>query len=232
MLNKIIFTLILISSFSSFSSESIGFYSSGSINDSTSIDQYNGHFEKLFRSRKRLYATDYLLDFVSEFTDRFFALNPEIEKFQIGDISAVRGGKVSRHTSHQNGLDIDIVYLRVNKKGQSLDNPEWGEYFVKGGVVSKNFDTQKNWELFKSIVERGSVGRIFVDGAIKKKFCKLYGSSPNGLEKETLRRLRPAKYHLTHFHLRLKCHPSHKKCKPQADPANSTGCYNLKMITL
>ncbi|WP_372652704.1 penicillin-insensitive murein endopeptidase [Halobacteriovorax sp.] len=232
MLNKLIITLSLLYCSHSFSSESIGFYSNGSLNNSASIDDYNGHFEKLFRNRKRLYATDYLLDFVSEFTYSFYVKNPSIEKFQIGDISAVRGGKVSRHSSHQNGLDIDIVYLRTNKLGQDIDNPEWAEYFVKSGVVSKNFDTKKNWELFKSIVSRGDVGRIFVDQAIKKKFCSLYGSSPTSIEKETLRRLRPAKYHLTHFHLRLKCHPDHVRCKPQADPANSTGCYNLNVEML
>lgn len=232
MCKKIVSLILVLYGLSSFSSESIGFYSNGSLNNSASIDQYSGHFEKLFRSRKRLYATDYLLDFISEFTESFYIKNPKIEKFQIGDISAIYGGKVSRHSSHQNGLDVDIVYLRVNRKGQRLDNPEWGEYFVRGSTVSKNFDTEKNWELFKSIVERGDVGRIFVDKAIKTRFCNLYGSSPSRIEKETLRRLRPAKYHLTHFHLRLKCHPSHTKCKPQADPANNTGCHNKTLESL
>lgn len=213
--------------FNSLASESIGYYSNGSVLNSVSIDQYSGHFEKLFRGRKRLYATDHLLSFISEYVEQYIDQYPNTEKFQIGDISAVNGGQISRHASHQNGLDADLVYLRVNKAGQDINNPEWGEYFVKNSKLTKNFDIGKNWSLFKMIVSKGGVGRIFVDTAVKKKLCELYGSTMDSLEKETLRRLRPAKYHLTHYHLRLKCHPEHKRCQSQPDPVNSTGCGNL-----
>ena len=232
MTQKLILLIALLLSSNAYSSKAIGYYSNGSVVDSSSIDEYNGYFEKLFRGRKRLYATDYLLDFVADFTNGFISTYPDTEKFQVGDISAKRGGPISRHASHQNGLDIDIVYLRVNKQGQSLSNPEWAEYFARSGRVTKNFDTKRNWELFKHIVSKGNVGRIFVDTAVKKKFCDLYGTSPSRLEKETLRRLRPAKYHLTHFHLRLKCHSSFTKCQKQADPANSTGCQNILIENL
>jgi len=230
---KIIISIaFLLLSHNLLASEAIGFYSNGSLVNAASIDDYSGHYEKLFRSRKRLYATDYLFNFLFDFSEEFIADHPDTEKFQLGDISALNGGKISRHASHQNGLDIDIVYLRVNKRGQDVDYPEWKEYFVKNGAVTKNFDLTKNWELFKLIVSKGDVGRIFVDKAVKKAFCKEYSSSRNKLDLETLRRLRPAKYHLTHFHLRLKCHESFKRCQKQADPANNSGCNELLIESL
>ncbi|PIK15591.1 penicillin-insensitive murein endopeptidase [Halobacteriovorax sp. JY17] len=232
MFKLITFAVSLLCISNSYSSEAIGFYSKGSIINSSSIDEYSGDFEKLFRSRKRLFATDHLLSFISDFTSEFTSSHPGIEKFQIGDISAERGGFVSRHSSHQNGLDVDVVYLRVNKKGQDVDYPEWGEYFVKNGKLTRNFDISKNWQLFQFIISKGGVGRIFVDTAVKKKFCELYGSSPSPREKETLRRLRPAANHLTHFHLRLKCHKSYANCREQDDPSSGSGCANLIVESL
>ena len=217
---------------SCYSSESIGFYSNGKVKESVSIDSYHSHFEKLFRTRGQLYSTTFLLDFVIDFIDEIKNDYPNVEKVQIGDISAKHGGKINRHQSHQNGLDIDVVYLRTNRRGQRIDNPEWGEYFTSGEKLTKNFDVKRNWKLFQNITSHPEVGRIFVDWAVKRKFCELYGSSSRRDIQNTLRHLRPAKYHKTHFHLRLKCPSSDKKCKKQAPPSAGTGCSNLALEEL
>jgi penicillin-insensitive murein endopeptidase len=225
---KIILTLFICTlSLEILSSEAIGFYSKGSIKNSASVDHYEGHFEKLFRNRKQLYSTDFLLSFVKNISIEIKKKYPDVEKLQFGDISSITGGKINRHQSHQNGLDIDIVYLRVNKTGQSTTNPEWGEYFTKDNKLTKNFDLNRNWELFKLMVSKENVGRIFVDWAVKNKYCSLYKNSSDDLVKETLRRLRPAKYHKTHLHLRLNCPKTDSRCRKQAPPNRTTGCSNL-----
>jgi penicillin-insensitive murein endopeptidase len=227
---KLLITFLF--SISCYSSESIGYYSKGRIQDSVSIDNYTSHFEKLFRDRNQLFGTDHLLDFVSKLALEIKSDFPDVEKLQIGDISAQNGGKIYRHQSHQNGLDIDIVYLRVNKQGQSTTNPEWGEYFTKGDRLTENFDVDRNWKLFKNIVSKGGVGRIFVDLAVKSKYCELYSDSNDELTKQTLRRLRPAKYHKTHLHLRLECPSKYSRCRKQSPPANNTGCNSLRIEEL
>ena len=223
---------VILFSLNTFASEPIGFYSKGSIRDSVSVDNYNGHFEKLFRSRGQLYSTETLFHFVKLASAEIKEIYQDVEKLQLGDISSATGGKINRHQSHQNVLDIDIVYLRVNKSGQSLSNPEWGEDFTNGKNVSKNFDVNRNWKLFKLMVSKGNVGRIFVDSTVKNKYCSLYKNSDDSLEKETLRRLRPAKYHKTHLHLRLNCPKNAARCRKQAPPAQNSGCSNLTTETL
>lgn len=208
-------------------SQAIGFYSKGKIKDSKSIDSYTGHFEKLFRNRGQLYSTDYLLDFFSSASREIKKVYPDVEPLQVGDISALKGGKIKRHQSHQNGLDIDVVYLRVNKSGQDLSNPEWAEDFVEGSRPSKNFDVERNWKLFKMLVKSGKVGRIFVDWAHKRKFCELYDKSMDPLDFQTLRLMSGAKYHRTHFHLRLLCKESYSRCRKQSPPNNSTRCSEI-----
>lgn len=222
---RILISFFLI--FSSVASEPIGFYSKGNIKDSASVDNYNGHFEKLFRSRNQLHSTETLLTFVRDISNEIKTKYQDVEKLQIGDISSVNGGKINRHQSHQNGLDIDVVYLRVNRRGQSLSNPEWAEDFSKGKIVSSNFDVKRNWELFKIMVSKGSVGRIFVDWSVKNKYCSLFSDSIEPSDKEVLRRLRPAKYHKTHFHLRLECPKNASRCRKQSPPTNNSGCSNL-----
>jgi len=205
-------------------SKAIGFYSKGKIKDSVSIDKYTGHFEKLFRTRGQLYSTDYLLDSFAKSSLEIKKIYPDVEALQVGDISARSGGKIKRHQSHQNGLDIDVVYLRVNKSGQDLTNPEWAEDFVDGKNVSKNFDVERNWNLFKMMVKKGNVGRIFVDWSTKRKFCELHGASSDPLDFQTLRLMSAAKYHRTHFHLRLLCKKEYSRCRKQSPPINSTRC--------
>ncbi|WP_127716061.1 penicillin-insensitive murein endopeptidase [Halobacteriovorax sp. HLS] len=231
---KIFTKIILPLSFmtSVFASTPIGYYSKGKIENSQSIDQFSGHFEKLFRGRSNLYATEYLLSDVVTIAEDIKSNFSDVEKLQIGDISSLNGGNIPRHASHQNGLDIDIVYLRVNKTPQSTTNPEWGEDFTNGKKVSKNFSVQRNWKLFTNIVSMGNVGRIFVDWSVKTKFCEIHGTSQDPLVKETLRRLRPAKYHKTHFHLRLECPKDAPKCRKQDPPANNTGCNNMEVDSL
>ncbi|OUR97319.1 hypothetical protein A9Q84_13425 [Halobacteriovorax marinus] len=229
MLKNIIVAIFLIIAFTtkSYSAEAIGFYSKGKVKNSVSVDSYEGHFEKLFRSRGQIYSTDYLLDFIAKSSLEIKKLYPDVEALQIGDMSARKGGKIKRHQSHQNGLDIDIVYLRVNKSGQDLANPEWAEDFVSGRNVSKNLDVSRNWNLFKMLVKSGKVGRIFVDWSTKREFCKLHGDTQDPLEFQTLRLMSAAKYHRTHFHLRLLCKDSYSRCRKQSPPSNSTRCSEL-----
>lgn len=226
-------TLICLSmTFSTNAAEAVGFYSKGSLKDSASIIDRNINVVKLFKSREKLYSTNEMLDLIeglARFSKEKF---PTAEAIQVGDLSAARGGKATRHASHQNGLDADIVYFRVNEKQQDVNNPEWGEYFIAGQEVTKNFHMQRNYEALKYLVENFDVRRIFVDAAIKKEFCKVASDSGKMEETETiefLRRLRPAKLHQTHFHVRLGCPKGSTRCKAQAEPPKGSGCHGLSM---
>jgi penicillin-insensitive murein endopeptidase len=156
------------------------------------------------------------------------------ERVQIGDMASERGGTLSMHSSHQNGLDADIAYLQTDQLER--DPEEWGERgfevdFVRNKHVTRNFDQKRNWFLLKEIVSRGTVSRIFVDPEIKRLFCerssKLDPTTPENVRIEVLRRLRPYPDHDDHFHLRIDCPASSKKCLNQAAPPPGSGCTRI-----
>ncbi|EQC47993.1 penicillin-insensitive murein endopeptidase [Bacteriovorax sp. Seq25_V] len=226
-------TLICLSmAFSSNAAEAVGFYSKGSLKDSLSIIDRNINVVKLYKSRGKQYATEEMLNLIEGLANFSRENFPSAESIQVGDLAAVNGGRATRHTSHQNGLDADIVYYRVNEKAQDVNNPEWAEYFVSGSKVTKNFHVQRNYTALKYLVENYDVRRIFVDTAIKREFCKLASNSGQLKDPGTvefLRRLRPAKLHQTHFHVRLGCPEGSKKCESQAEPPKGAGCDSISM---
>lgn len=223
----LIFTMLCTAAVSADDTEALGYYNNGKLKNGESILQRKDNIHKLFMSRKRAYGTQQLIDMVAaiadESTSRF-----KMDKLQVGDLSDVDGGSAKPvHVSHQNGLDVDIVYLSREDKLQKTDEYTWEEWFVVGSKVTKNFNPYRNWEIFKFIVNKqGGVSRIIVDTAIKKSMCEFSAKmGEKSANTEVLRRLRPSnKHHKTHFHLRLKCPKGDASCVDQAEPPAGDGC--------
>ncbi|EQC52336.1 penicillin-insensitive murein endopeptidase [Bacteriovorax sp. DB6_IX] len=232
---KIILGLALISFNSTYASEAIGFYSKGQLKNSEDI-YHNSTFIKLFQKRGKNYTTQEMLTELNKLADLTRRMYPNAERLQVGDLSAQNGGKINRHVSHQNGLDADVVYLRHNNYEQSEEAPEWEEYFVKSGKITKNFHKARNWFILDYLVHNTDANRIFVDQAIKSYYCKemlnkaKYSKEEIARHTATLRVLRPAKYHKTHFHLRLNCPKDDKRCENQVPPPAGSGCNSLNII--
>lgn len=216
-------------------SEAIGFYSDGKLKNSENIYN-NSNFIKLFKKRGQSFTTTEMLAELNKLSDVIRRMYPKAERLQIGDLSAQSGGKIHRHVSHQNGLDADIVYLRHNGYEQPSSAPEWEEYFVRSGKPTSNFHKVRNWFMFDYLVHNTKVNRIFVDKAIKSYFCstklnkKKYTPEQIKRNINTLKHLRPAKYHITHLHLRLKCPKGDNRCKNQAKVPSGSGCNNLNVV--
>ena len=227
MLQRILLALVLFHTTTLMASEAIGYYSDGKLKDGESIMERGTLIRKLFLQRQRFFGTTIKQETISDAADFVRQTYPEAEVLQVGDIANKNGGACKEHASHQNGLDVDIVYLTKNGKLQSQNAPYWEEDFVKNGKVSANFYLERNFALFKHLIHSKPVGRIFVDEAIKKMFCEY--AKKNNLMKdvetvETLRRLRIEKLHSTHFHLRLTCAEGDYSCKDQAEVPAGTGC--------
>jgi len=234
-MSKIMVVLLTLLSLNTHASEAIGFYSDGKLKNSENIYN-NSSFIKLFQDRKKSFTTSEMLFELNKLSDLVRRMYPNAERLQVGDLSAQNGGKAYRHVSHQNGLDADVVYLRHNNYEQDEKTPEWDEYFVKSGRVSKNFHKIRNWYILDYLVHNTDVNRIFVDKAIKSSYCReklnknKYTAEQIKRNIATLKILRPAKYHSTHFHLRLNCPSTDKKCKNQTPVPSGSGCNSLDII--
>lgn len=225
-LKGILLGLALLST-QNYAAEAIGFYSNGSLKNGISIMDGNYKIHKLLQGRKKFFSTLELQETIGDASDYIQSVFPDAEPLQLGDLSAQHGGKAPGHSSHQNGLDVDIVYLTHNKKLQSTNATYWEEDFVKNKKVTANFHVERNFELFKFLVMEKNVQRIFVDQAIKKTMCNYAKVNNIAKEKsviETLRRLRVADLHSTHLHVRIRCSANDLKCTEQAEVPAGPGC--------
>lgn len=208
-------------------SESIGSYSKGSLKNADSILDKSVSIHKLFLARKKFYTSDSMHEVIRDGAEYLRQEFPDVEVLQIGDLSALRGGSAPGHSSHQNGLDMDVVYLTHNKRLQSPEAAYWEEDFIVDGKISPNFHHQRNFAFFYFLVHHHPVQRIFVDAVIKKEMC-LYSKQAgiwNDLKvQETLRRLRVLDLHRTHFHVRIRCPETNSSCVSQEEVPKGHGC--------
>src|SRR4051812_37928745 len=135
--------------------QAVGFYSQGSLLNASQFDLAGPGYVKIFRPRDRLYATSDLIAVIESAAIKVQAAFPHFsDRLQIGDVAARAGGTLGGHASHQNGLDADVAFLRVNHTEQNPDlTTGFQETFVRNGKVSGNFDIERNWAFVQALVD-------------------------------------------------------------------------------
>jgi penicillin-insensitive murein endopeptidase len=130
---------------------------------------------------------------------------------------------ITRHTSHQVGLDADIWFTPMSDHVQT---PEEREFGLAVDVVAKDqldvdpqvwTHTQTN--LIRTAAQDPAVTRIFVNAAIKKAMCREAGP-----DRDWLSKVRPWYGHAEHFHVRIACPADSPECTPQPPPEAGDGC--------
>lgn len=206
--------------------QAIGFYSKGSMINAIQFPLEDDGLIKLFRPRNRAWATTDLVSVVQAAIGDYRSIYANSEQIQIGDVANEHGGSIGLHASHQNGLDADIAYLRLDHGIQDPNSVAgFEESFVKSNQISNNFDFERNWALVKALVSSGKINRIFVDKSIKRELCekaRIWGEYTPDLE--YLRRLRPWPNHDDHMHVRITCPDTSPQCLMQAEPPAGNGC--------
>jgi murein endopeptidase len=65
----------------------------------------------------RRWGNDRLVRMVLRVVDEYWLENPEAPRVAIGDLSRRHGGDFRpKHASHQNGLDVDVYYPRLDRR--------------------------------------------------------------------------------------------------------------------
>jgi penicillin-insensitive murein endopeptidase len=75
----------------------------------------------------------------------------------VGDLSASRGGKISRHNSHRTGRDVDFLFYLTRPDGIPVENPGFLPLGADGFVQlpGENYallDVRRQWLLFKALL--------------------------------------------------------------------------------
>lgn len=191
---------------------SIGKYNAGCVKNSYELPESGKGYQVIRTSRERNFANSEMVDFLKELARKFH------DKFSanilVADISQKGGGPIlDDHSSHQTGLDADILFFH-NAEHNELYSIKEREKLKPVSTLnsSKNkIDFNKwshlNGELLKAAANFQEVDRIFVNPAIKKHLCENYPGE------EWLKKLRPWWGHDGHFHVRLSCPENNPKCE-------------------
>lgn len=202
-----------------------GFYSSGKLDFAWQLPQEGEGFVRLSHDRDHGWGTQSMIEMIERTSIEMSQLYPTQERLLVGAISKEKGGRIRRHNSHQNGLDVDLGYFRVNGQTSPGNPNRFLETMVRRGRLSKNFDLHRNWELVKTLFRYGKVQRIFMDRVIKRELCK-YSKEIGEKEayQEVLRSIQHYPNHRNHFHVRLHCPDFADKCRKQFEPHQDLGC--------
>lgn len=135
----------------------------------------------------------------------------------VGNMSSRNGGKLSPHSTHQSGRDVDLGYPQVLPAGEELN---WRV------MNSRNLDAKETWALLSMLVQTGQIEVIYIDREIQKLLHE-YAVKQNLMSKAALKRwmeypaptgsgspvIQHVKGHADHMHARFKCQAHESQCK-------------------
>jgi len=172
------------------------------------------------KTRGRSWGTDEMVLGFQDIASRFMDAHPGDPGIRIGDISKKGGGAVSNHHSHENGRDIDIIFLASDKNGNPVEQNAFLSYDSKGRRGNLRFDAARNWDLVVGMVEepQWDIQYIFVDEDLRSLLLargRAWRDAASGAEKERRSRtygrarslLRHWDNHENHFHIRIQPRP-------------------------
>lgn len=210
-----------------------------------------GHLEKAaqlpssgvgFQARRPLdqaYGTNLMMEMIQGAAKQVEKKYPGRSPFVIAAISKKNGGVLLNrskraHRSHQNGLDVDVVFPAKNKVVDMWEACRAGKSGIcpAGAKVDSNFDSERFWLFAKALTcaEKNPVKVMFIDKQIKNHLCayaKSLGENyndPKSCAHRTLKAMKSSVFHHNHVHIRFRC-PGNPECQDQTfDLGKGAGC--------
>jgi murein endopeptidase len=194
---------------------SIGRASRGRLQHAVPMPEGEGYFLRSYRPRS--WATRNTIEALITAFSAYAQKYPEGPRVNLGDLSKRRGGKVTPHSSHQSGRDVDFGLIVTD-----APDPKHPEHFQYANA--QNLDAEKSWFLIHALIKTGEVQKIYLDAKLQK---LLYVEAAKTLNDEELKAIFPLprhkdsasaifqhwKGHKNHFHVRFKCPAKQWRCK-------------------
>ncbi|MBX3248301.1 MAG: penicillin-insensitive murein endopeptidase [Myxococcales bacterium] len=142
---------------------------------------------------------------------------------RVGDLSAPQGGRHSRHRSHRNGRDVDLIFYATDPAGRAVPGRGFVAYDRHGvGVVPPElreqsgeilrFDDARNWHLVRTMLldREVEVQWIFCSHGVKARllaWAAAHEPDPEALFRAAWILQQPSRGapHDDHFHVRIAC---------------------------
>lgn len=170
------------------------------------------------------FGTRELVDAVMRAAARVDGEHPGVPLF-VGDLSPARGGPSAWHRSHQNGLDVDLMFYAIDEDGAPAPEPLNMQRFdpetLRAGGL--RFDLARNWQLVRALLtdKKISVDMIIVHEGIEASLLTYAAAigEPAWLRERAEAALRQARSpHDDHFHVRLGCPAGHASAGCGVEP--------------
>lgn len=161
----------------------------------------------------RAFGTYYTVSETVRVLDEYYRQFPEADPLIVGDISYRTGRRISPHSSHQSGRDVDITLPRHEPP------PNYDRFHH---VRRDNLDADKALWLLTDFIEGGYVEHIFLDWHHQRTLYRL--AEDQGAPEEWLDEvfqypsrkrqgiIRHEPGHATHFHVRFACQETDRHC--------------------
>lgn len=208
-------------------SEAIGSYTAGCLRGGVALPREGPGHRIIRPSRRRFFGHERLAAFLTAFGQAVHGAG--LPRVYVGDAAQPRGGPMpSGHSSHQIGLDVDILFDAPARR------PVTGELAFEDFPSLVDAEAEKidpkvwkpaHEKLLRMAAAMPGVARIFVNYAIKAHLCETVRG-----DRDWLRKIRPWWGHDRHFHVRLDCPPDDAACRPQPPPRGE-GCEDVTWFT-
>lgn len=170
-----------------------------------------------YHSRDRRYGSEQLTSLIEDVALRVESDYPG-SILKVGDLSGRGGGKISGHSSHRTGQDVDFAFFVRNPKKKDTRDFVLSLHDQYGVAVAERevgyFDYEKNWALVEALLTSGKaeVQWIFVSKGLKARLLAYALSSGKDLEviaraADVLHQPGDSAIHNDHFHVRIYCPP-------------------------
>ncbi|MFO0746662.1 MAG: penicillin-insensitive murein endopeptidase [Myxococcota bacterium] len=237
---------------------SIGYYSHGSLDGGVALPEESADHYLVFPARcyaTPAFAAEYpepsrrenfwgnaaTVEAILEVTAAVRRAHPDMPRIAVAEIGNRSGGPIPYHLSHQNGLDVDILFPQRGDGPRFPVAPctPYGEHRRFEGIdpasgkwaVSADFELAWNWALASAFAARKDVQAIFIGALIEKSLSDWATREgiPAAERRLTLAKLMavtcaPPKGvkvpfyknnfcpHDDHIHVRFKCPKDSKRC--------------------
>jgi len=202
----------------------VGYYARGCLAGAVALPPDGPEWQAMRLSRNRYWGTPELVAFVKKLT-RDTKAQDGWPGLLVGDLGQPRGGPTpTDHSSHQNGLDVDIWFAPMPTPRLSAGEREvmpLQSVLVPGS--NYEVDMMRFPQGLERVLRRAAsypeVQRILVNPGVKKILCERAGR-----DRAWLSKIRPWYGHDEHMHVRLVCPPGARGCRAQKPPPSDDGC--------
>jgi len=196
---------------------SVGLPHQGTLTEAVLLPVRGPGFQRYRPHSPRYYGTEGLVRALTRLGQRLEAQFPGGPPLVIGDLSARRGGRISGHSSHRSGRDVDLLYFATTLEGRPVTTPGFVHFGPDGlarppGGGFLRFDPARNWAVVRHLLTDPDTDVVwmFASRDIEKLLLSeglARGEPPELLFRaaQVLHEPRDSANHDDHFHVRIGC---------------------------